>query len=86
MSGANVTNLEALERFRSSLVLFLERANLVLDEVGEEVEITLPNLANPSDMDRFRNKSRAFLLKVVEPTNPMGKNGQADRLANGVCD
>jgi len=40
VSGANVTNLEALERFRSSLVLFLERANLVLDEVGEEVKRT----------------------------------------------
>lgn len=40
MSGAHVTNLEALGRFRSSLVLFLERANLVLDEVGEEVKRT----------------------------------------------
>ena len=40
MSGAHVTNLESLERFRSSLVLFLERANLILDEVGEEVKRT----------------------------------------------
>lgn len=40
MSGANVTNLESLERFRSSLVLFLERAHLVLDEVSEEVKRT----------------------------------------------
>ena len=40
MSGAHVTNLESLVRFRSSLVLFLERANLILDEVGEEVKRT----------------------------------------------
>ena len=40
MSGAHVTNLESLERFRSSLVIFLERANLILDEVGEEVKRT----------------------------------------------
>lgn len=40
MSGAHVTSLEALERFRSSLVLFLERANLVLDEVSEETKRT----------------------------------------------
>jgi valyl-tRNA synthetase len=38
--GANVTNLEALERFRASLVLFLERASLVLDETSEEVKRT----------------------------------------------
>jgi chromosome segregation ATPase len=37
---ANVTNIEALERFRSSLVLFLERAGFVLDEVSEEVKRT----------------------------------------------
>ena len=40
MPGAHVTHLEALERFRSSLILFLERANLVLDEVSEEVKRT----------------------------------------------
>lgn len=40
MSEANVTNIEALERFRSSLVLFLERAGFALDEVSEEVKRT----------------------------------------------
>ena len=40
MSGAHVTNLEALERFRASLILFIERANHVLDEVSEEVKRT----------------------------------------------
>lgn len=40
MSEANVTNIEALERFRSSLVLFLERAGFVLDEISEEVKRT----------------------------------------------
>ena len=40
MSGAHVTNLEALERFRSSLVLFVERAHFVLDEISEEVKRT----------------------------------------------
>ena len=37
---ANVANLEALERFRSNLTLFVERANSVLDEVSEEVKRT----------------------------------------------
>lgn len=40
MSGANVTSLEAIARFRASLVLFLERAALVIDETGEEVKRT----------------------------------------------
>jgi chromosome segregation ATPase len=40
VSEANVTNIEALERFRSSLVLFIERAGFVLDEVSEEVKRT----------------------------------------------
>lgn len=40
MSEAHVSSIEALERFRSSLVLFLERAGHVLDEVGEEVKRT----------------------------------------------
>jgi len=40
VSEANVTNIEALERFRSSLVLFLERAGFALDEVSEEVKRT----------------------------------------------
>ncbi len=40
MSQANVTDIDALERFRSSLILFLERAGLALDEVGEEVKRT----------------------------------------------
>lgn len=40
MSGAHVTNLEALERFRASLILFIERSNHVLDEVSEEVKRT----------------------------------------------
>ncbi len=40
MSGAHVTNLETLERFRSSLVLFVERAQSVLDEISEEVKRT----------------------------------------------
>jgi len=37
---ANVSDIEALERFRSSLVLFVERANSILDEVSEEVKRT----------------------------------------------
>lgn len=38
--GAKVTNVEALERFRSSLAVYVERANSILDEVGEEVKRT----------------------------------------------
>ena len=37
---ANIQQIEALERFRSRLVLFVEKANLVLDEVNEEVKRT----------------------------------------------
>lgn len=37
---ANVSDVEALERFRSSLVVFVERLNAVLDEVSEEVKRT----------------------------------------------
>jgi len=37
---AHVTSLEALERFRSQLVVFVERTNAVLDEVAEEVKRT----------------------------------------------
>lgn len=40
MSEAHVTHLEALERFRSSLVLFVERASLIVDEVSDEVKRT----------------------------------------------
>jgi len=36
----HIADLEALERLRSSLVLFLERVHGVLDEVGEEVKRT----------------------------------------------
>lgn len=37
---AHVTSVEMLDRFRTSLVLFLERAGLILDEVGDEVKRT----------------------------------------------
>jgi len=37
---AHISDLEALERLRSALVLYLERVHGVLDEVGEEVKRT----------------------------------------------
>ncbi len=37
---ANVTDIEALERFRNRLALFLEKASSALDEVGGEVKRT----------------------------------------------
>ena len=37
---ANVGDVEAIERFRSSLVVFVERLNGVLDEVSDEVKRT----------------------------------------------
>ncbi len=40
MAEANVSNIEALERFRSSLLLFLERSGHVLDEISDEVKRT----------------------------------------------
>lgn len=33
---ANVISIDALERFRSSLLVFIERATLVIDEVNDE--------------------------------------------------
>ncbi|MCB1077583.1 MAG: hypothetical protein KDM64_07125 [Verrucomicrobiae bacterium] len=33
---AHVSSIDSLERFRSSLIVFLERANLVIDEVSDE--------------------------------------------------
>jgi valyl-tRNA synthetase len=40
VAEANVTNIEALERFRSSLIVFLERSGYVVDEVSDEVKRT----------------------------------------------
>ena len=37
---ANVTDVEVLERFRSSLMLFIERSNASINEVSEEVKRT----------------------------------------------
>lgn len=37
---ANVSDVEALERFRATLVVFVERLNSVLDETSEEVKRT----------------------------------------------
>ncbi len=37
---ANVTNIEALEDFRSKLVVFIEKASVILDEASEEVKRT----------------------------------------------
>jgi archaellum component FlaC len=37
---ANVASIEALDRFRSNLVVYLERVNSILDEVSEEVKRT----------------------------------------------
>lgn len=37
---AHVTSLDSLERFRASLLIFLERANLVIDEIGDETNRT----------------------------------------------
>ena len=37
---AHVTNLEALEQFRSSLVVFIEKASVILEEASEEVKRT----------------------------------------------
>lgn len=37
---AQVNDVEALDRFRSRLVVYLERAGQILDEVGEEVKRT----------------------------------------------
>ncbi len=37
---ANITDIEVLERFRTSLILFTEKASASLDEVSEEVKRT----------------------------------------------
>lgn len=55
---ANVTDIEALERFRSNLVLFLERANAILDEVSEEVKRTRIWLQSEQRMELEREMKR----------------------------
>jgi len=40
LSKAHVTSVEALEAFRNSLVLFLEKANRALNEIGDQVSRT----------------------------------------------
>ena len=37
---ANVTSIESLDRFRASLLVFMERAKLVVDEVSDETNRT----------------------------------------------
>lgn len=37
MSEAHITSVEALETFRNALIIFLEKANRALNEVGDQV-------------------------------------------------
>lgn len=64
---ANVTDIEALERFRSNLVLFVERANGILDEVSEEVKRTRIWLQSEQRMELDREmKKRQRELEMLE--------------------
>ncbi len=64
---ANVSDIEALERFRSNLVLFVERANGILDEVAEEVKRTRVWLQSEQRMEIEREmKRRHRELEMLE--------------------
>lgn len=64
---AHVSDVEALDRFRSRLVLFLERAGQVLDEVGEEVKRTRIWLQSERRLELQREMKRAHRqLEMLE--------------------
>jgi predicted RNase H-like nuclease (RuvC/YqgF family) len=66
---ANVSQIEALERFRNHLVLFLERANIVLDEVSEEVKRTriwLQSEQGPHLKRQMKRKAREMEMLQQE--------------------
>ena len=47
-TNANVSSIEALDSFRSSLVMYLEKAGASLDEINQEVKRTRHKLNNES--------------------------------------
>lgn len=55
---ANVTNVEALDRFRTSLMLYMEKASASLNEVGEEVKRTRDWLQNEQRLNLDREMKR----------------------------
>lgn len=60
---AKITSLDALERFRSNLILFLEKAHRAVDEVGDEIRRTRQWLQNEArahwDLE-FRKRTKVL--------------------------
>jgi type I restriction enzyme R subunit len=67
--------LEQVRRRLRELVKFIDKRSREPlytdfdDPMGEETEIVLPGMGSPSDMERFRAKTRMFLRTLDEPTN-----------------
>jgi uncharacterized protein YgfB (UPF0149 family) len=54
----NITDIEVLERFRISLILFVEKASAALDEVSEEVKRTRIWLQSEQKLNLEREMKR----------------------------
>lgn len=85
---AKVTSLEALEAFRASLIVYLTRANRVLDEVSDEVMRT--RLWVQTDQrahweDEVRRRTKVFEEKQGElfsaRLSPLQEATQAEQIA-----
>ena len=73
---ANITSLEALDSFRSSLIVFLTKARRSLDEAGEEVRRTRQWVQHDQRTHwegEFRRRT-----KQLEQAHVAGDAGQRD--------
>ncbi|MEM7010320.1 MAG: hypothetical protein AAF585_02450 [Verrucomicrobiota bacterium] len=62
---ANITNLDALDSFRSALIRFLEKAKISLDEVGDEVTRTRVWL-NSEQSQYWKTEIRKYSRKLED--------------------
>ncbi len=64
---ANVTDVDVLERFRTQLMLFVEKATLCIDEVSEEVKRTRHWLQSEQKMTLEREmRTKQKKMEMVE--------------------
>lgn len=69
---ANVTSVESLDRFRASLLVFMERAKLVVDEIGDETNRTRTWL---------QSDQRMFWVRELKRRNQVLDEAQAQLLS-----
>lgn len=62
---ANITNLDALDSFRSALIRFLDKARISLDEVGDEVTRTRVWL-NSEQAQHWKTEIRKYSRKLED--------------------